>query len=53
MAVKTETLCIKVSPEEKERIKKEAEELDITVSRYLYRKIRNNGRENNLHKENS
>ena len=39
MAVKTETIGIKVSPEEKERIKREAEALDMTVSKYLYNKI--------------
>ena len=33
---KTETLTIKVTPEEKELIKKQAEALDITVSKYLY-----------------
>lgn len=36
MAVKTETLTIKVSPEEKERIKQLAQEKDWTVSKYLY-----------------
>ena len=39
MAVKTETLTIKVAPEEKEQIKKEAERLDMTVSKYLYKKL--------------
>lgn len=33
---KSETLTIKVTPEEKENIKKIAEELDMTVSKYLY-----------------
>ena len=39
MAIKTETLTIKVSPEEKELIKKEAEKQDITVSKLLYKLI--------------
>lgn len=39
MAVKTETLAIKVSPEEKEMIKKLAEEKDMTVSKYLHKLI--------------
>jgi predicted transcriptional regulator len=39
MAVKTETLTIKVSPEEKEKIKQLAEAADMTVSKYLYRKL--------------
>ena len=39
MATKTETIGIKVTPEEKEYIKKQAEALDITVSKYLYNKI--------------
>ena len=37
MATKTETLTIKVSPEEKERIKQQAEKEDVTVSKLLYR----------------
>lgn len=37
MAVKTETLTIKVSPEEKELVKLMAEKEDITVSKLLYR----------------
>ena len=37
MATKTETIAIKVSPEEKEKIKKLADEQDVTVSKYLYR----------------
>lgn len=36
MAIKTETLTIKVSPEEKERIRKLAETADQTISKYLY-----------------
>ena len=36
MAVKTESIAIKVSPEEKELIKKLAAEKDWTVSKYLY-----------------
>lgn len=39
MATKTETIGIKVTPEEKELIKKQAEELDMTVSKYLYNKL--------------
>ena len=39
MAVKTETVTIKVSPEEKELIKRMAEAADMTVSKYLYKKI--------------
>jgi hypothetical protein len=39
MAIKTETIAIKVSPEEKEMIKKMAEEQDITVSKLLYRMV--------------
>lgn len=34
---KTETLTIKVSPEEKEKIKALAAEKDWTVSKYLYK----------------
>lgn len=37
MGVKTETIGIKVSPEEKELIKRLAAEQDVTVSKYLYR----------------
>lgn len=36
MAIKTETLTIKVSPEEKEEIKALAAKADQTVSKYLY-----------------
>ena len=36
MALKTETLTIKVSPEEKEKIRALAAENDQTVSKYLY-----------------
>jgi len=36
MAIKTETLAIKVAPEEKEKIKKLAADADVTVSKYLY-----------------
>lgn len=39
MAVKTETIAIKVTPEEKELIKRLAQEQDITVSKYLYKII--------------
>lgn len=37
MAIKTETLAVKVSPEEKAKIKALAAKQDITVSKYLYR----------------
>ena len=37
MAVKTEAVAIKVSPEEKEKIKRLAEKEDMTVSKYLYK----------------
>ena len=47
MAIKTETVTIKVTPEEKEQIKALAQTEDITVSKLLYRIIRkeifNNG----------
>lgn len=33
---KTETLAIKVTPEEKQRIREKAAALDMTVSKYLY-----------------
>lgn len=36
MAVKTETLTIKVSPEEKELVKRLAAEKDWSVSKWLY-----------------
>lgn len=36
MATKTETIAIKVAPEEKEKIKKLAAAADVTVSKYLY-----------------
>ena len=36
MAVKTETLTIKVSPEEKEKVKQLAAKKDWTVSKWLY-----------------
>ena len=39
MAIKTETLTIKVSPEEKEEIKMLAAKADQTVSKYLYNKL--------------
>ena len=39
MAVKTETLAIKVSPEEKQKIKELAAKEDITVSKLLYKII--------------
>jgi predicted DNA-binding protein len=37
MAVKTEVVAIKVSPEEKEKIKALAAQQDMTVSKYLYK----------------
>lgn len=40
MATKTETLGFKVTPEEKEIIKAEAERQDISVSKLLYRVIK-------------
>ena len=46
MATKTETLTLKVTPEEKEKIKKLADEKDMTVSKYLYRVLFPKGGEN-------
>ena len=40
MATKVEVLSIKVSTEEKEFIKKEAERQDVSVSKLLYRVIK-------------
>lgn len=40
MAVKTEVIGIKVTPEEKEIIKREAERQDVSVSKLLYRLIK-------------
>lgn len=39
MATKTETISLKVSIEEKQQIQREADEADMTVSKYLYRKL--------------
>ena len=39
MATKTETIAIKVSKEEKEKIQALAAQEDVTVSKYLYRLI--------------
>ena len=39
MAIKTETLTIKVSTEEKQRVKELALEKDISVSKMLYKII--------------
>lgn len=39
MATKTETISIKVYPEEKEKIKHLADLDDVSVSKYLYRLI--------------
>lgn len=36
---KTETIAIKVTPEEKQKIKEIAEKEDVTVSKLLYRLI--------------
>jgi len=36
---KTETLAIKVTPEDKEKIKRMAEERDVTVSKLLYKML--------------
>lgn len=40
MATKVEVLSIKVSTEEKEFIKREAERQDVSVSKLLYRVIK-------------
>ena len=39
MAIKTETIAIKVSPEEKKQIQELAAKEDVTVSKLLYKKI--------------
>lgn len=39
MATKTETVTVKVSPEEKQKIKELAAKDDVTVSKYLYKII--------------
>ena len=39
MPVKTETVAVRVSAEEKEKLKTEADKLDMTVSKYLYNLI--------------
>lgn len=39
MATKTESVAIKVTPEEKQQIKHEAAAADMTVSKYLHRLI--------------
>lgn len=39
MAIKTETLTIRVKPEEKELVKKLADDKDITVSKWLYNEL--------------
>ena len=41
MAIKTETIAIKVSPEEKKQIQELAAKEDITVSKLLHKKIFN------------
>jgi hypothetical protein len=38
-STKTETIAIKVTPEEKRKIKELAAKQDVTVSKYLYRLI--------------
>ena len=40
MAIKTDTLTIRVSAEEKQKIRELAEKDDVTVSKYLYRLIK-------------
>ena len=40
MATKTECVAIKVSPEEKEKIKQLADSADMTVSKFLYNIIK-------------
>ena len=40
MATKTEVIGIKVTPDEKEKIKAEAERQDVSVSKLLYRVIK-------------
>ena len=40
MAAKTEVIGIKVTPEEKEFIKREAERQDVSVSKLLYRVLK-------------
>lgn len=39
MATKTESVAVKVTPEEKQRIRNEAAAADMTVSKYLHRLI--------------
>lgn len=39
MAIKTESVAIKVSPEEKEQIKALAAKEDVTVSKLLYKLV--------------
>jgi hypothetical protein len=39
MATKTETVGVKVTPEEKEKLKQLAEAADMTISKYLHRII--------------
>ena len=46
MATKTETISNKVSPEKKARIKELAAAQDTTDSKFLYRQIFGNGKEN-------
>ena len=36
-STKTESISIKVTPEEKQKIKELADKQDVTVSKYLYR----------------
>lgn len=45
MATKTETISIKVSPEEKAKIRELAAAQDTTVSKFLYRQLFGNGKE--------
>ena len=50
MATKTETIGIKVSPEEKKMIQALAAEQDITVSKLLYRMLIKNLNEDECEK---
>ena len=45
MAIKTETISVKVSAEEKAQIKEIAQEQELTISKLLYKIIFNNVKE--------
>lgn len=47
MALKTTTLTIKVTPEDKEKIREEAAAAGLTVSLYLYNMVFNGEEVNN------